>query len=407
MKVAQINMVNFGSTGKIALQLANAVCAEGGEACTFSTRVATKHYKKIAPAPEGQAFYGSFLGNNIHFVLAQMTGKNCCYSKHSTKKLIRDLERFAPDIVHLHNLHAAYLNFDILFSWLKKSGVKVVWTFHDCWPMTAKCPHFDLCGCEKWKTGCHDCRQLSQYPRAFVDRTKWLWQKKHDWFTGFDDLTVVAPSYWLADLAKQSFFKEYPICVIHTGIDLTVFQPVTEDFFAQYHRQGKYIVLGVANPWNYKKGIDIFAELAKKLDERFQIVLVGASEQLKSKLPEQIVCIPAMQDQATLARIYSSADVFANPTREETLGLVNAEALACGTPVVTFDSGGSPEVPDDSCGAVVPKDNIELFTQQIIQICMNKIYTQQACTERAKHFDAKLRLQDYLDIYHTAFARKR
>lgn len=405
MRVAQINMVNFGSTGRIVMQLAAAVRTDGGESAFFYTRVATKHYRRLPPAPQGEYRYGTFAGNNLHFLLARITGKNCCYSRCSTKKLLRELERFQPDIVHLHNLHASYLNFPMLFAWLKKSGVKVVWTFHDCWPMTAKCPHFDLCGCERWKTGCHDCMQLHSYPAACIDRTAKLWEQRRALFTQLDSLMVVTPSNWLAGLAKQSYFSKYPVRVIHTGIDLDVFQPSQEDYFAALRQEGKYIVLGVANPWNVKKGLDVFIELSKRLDDRFQLVMVGTTAQLDASLPANIISIHATQNPAELAKIYSSADVFANPTREETLGLVNAEALACGTPVVTFASGGSPEVPDSTCGCAVPRDDIAAFEQQLVRVCTEQPYSAADCRKRAMHFDAAQRLEDYLDVYRSVLAK--
>lgn len=404
MRVAQVNMVNFGSTGTIARQLAAAVRENGGDSRFYYTRVATKHYQRLPEPPQGEYRYGSFLGNNIHFLLARLTGKNCCYSRHSTKKLLRDLEQFQPDIVHLHNLHASYLNFPMLFSWLKKSGVKVVWTFHDCWPMTAKCPHFDLCGCDYWKSGCHDCRQLSQYPASVLDRTQKMWKKRRAWFTQLENLVIVSPSHWLAELAKQSYFADTPIRVIHTGIDLAAFRPAQEDCFKELHEKGKYIILGVANPWSEKKGLDVFLELSRRLDDRFRIVLVGNNSHAGTLLPDNIISIPATQKPTELAEIYSSADVFANPTREETLGLVNAEALACGTPVVTFRSGGSPEVPDESCGVSVARDDIDAFIQQIVRICTTKPYSEEACRKRAEHFDAGARYADYLDVYRTLLA---
>lgn len=404
MRVAQINMVNFGSTGRIAMQLADAVRDSGGASRFYYTRIATKHYQKLTQPPQGEYRYGSFVGNNLHFLLARLTGKNCCYSRHSTKKLIRDLEQFQPDIVHLHNLHASYLNFPLLFSWLKKSGVKVVWTFHDCWPMTAKCPHFDLCGCVRWKTGCHNCMQLSNYPASVLDRTEWMWKKRRAWFTQLKDLTIVTPSYWLADLARASYFADNSIRVIHTGIDLGVFQPSSEDCFKEFHKQGKFVILGVANPWSERKGLDVFLKLSQRLDDRFLIVLVGTNAQIDSQLPDDIISIHATRNPKELATLYSSADVFANPTREETLGLVNVEALACGTPVVTFQSGGSPEVPDESCGISVPKGDIDAFTKQLIRVCTTKPYSQAACRKRAGHFDAKERLVDYLDVYRAVLA---
>lgn len=399
MRVAEINMVSYGSTGRIMLQIADCVRAHGGEAHTYATYVASKHYIKPPQLPEGHRYYGSYLGNTTHSMLARASGKNCFYSRHSTKKLIDDLEAFQPDIVHLHNLHAGYLNFPLLFDWLRRSKCKVVWTFHDCWPFTAKCPHFDLCGCEKWRTGCHDCPQLSSYPAARKDVTAMLWEKKREWFTLLPNLHIVTPSAWLAGLVKQSFLKDCPVTVINNGIDLSVFRPTASGFRTEHGCEGKFVLLGVANPLSNRKGLDVFLKLADRLDDDYRIVLVGVDPCDKQFSDEKIIPIGATQNVSELAAIYSAADLFINPTREDNYPTVNMEAIACGTPVATFQTGGSPEMLSEKTGVSVPKDDIDALEQAIRKICADRPFSREDCVRHASSFDKGARFKQYYALF--------
>lgn len=401
MKIAEINMLHCGSTGRIMFQIADCIRSHGDQVRTFSTPIAAKRPVPLPPAPEGHAYYGSFLGNDIHAVLARLTGKNCCYSRFSTNKLLKELEEFSPDIVHLHNMHASYLNFPMIFEWFSHRNIKVVWTFHDCWPITAKCPHFELEGCERWKTGCFDCPQLRQYPTAYLDITKRMWQMKRDWFAKPETLQIVTPSQWLADLVSQSFLKNRPVSVINNGIDTEVFRPTQNDFRTKNRCDNKFILLGVANSWKTSKGPDVFAELARRLDDSYQIVLVGIEEKLKSTLPNNIITIHKTKNQTELAEIYSAADLFVNPTREDNYPTVNMEAIACGTPVLTFQTGGSAEIISPQTGLAVPKNDIDALERSIREIRANNPFSEAACIERAKQFDRRLKYEEYYELYRT------
>ena len=211
----------------------------------------------------------------------------------------------------------------------------------------------------------------------------------------------MTPSQWLADQVKQSFLKDYPVKVIHNGIDLSIFKPTTNDFRKRYNCEDKKIVLGVSMGWDIKKGLDVFVELASRLPDDYQIVLVGGNEHTDQQLPSNVISIHRTQNQQELAEIYTAADVFANLTREEVLGLVNIEALACGTPVITFDAGGSPECIDESCGIVVPCDDIESIEKCIRQVCEKKTFSKEACIARARCFDQSERYSAYLDVYNS------
>lgn len=391
MKILQINSYNFGSTGNIMVGIADTARARGMECVTACPDGRSMRVRQL----EDHLFIGNRIGRNLHIALAERTGLNGCFSAVDTWLFLRKVRKMQPDVIHLHNLHNCYINLPMLFRFLRRSGIPVVWTLHDCWAFTGKCPYFDMVGCGRWQTGCHDCPQLAEYPAARVDTTARMWKWKRKWFTLPEKLTIVTPSQWLGDLAKASFLGKYPVRVIPNGTDLSVFQPLP----GAQSPEGKYIVLGVAFDWGARKGLDVFLELARRLDDRFQIVLVGTNTEIDRQLPEKIHSIHRTVDAGELARLYSGADVFVNPTREDTFPTVNLEALACGTPVLTFRTGGSPECLDDSCGAVVEKNDIDAMERQIIRICTEKPYAPADCVRAARRFDKQDRFADYCRLY--------
>lgn len=405
MRVVQINMVHFGSTGKIMFQIAKAASENGIQMRTFSAIPASKRFIKLPPAPEGHAYYSTRLGSIIHSLLARFTGGSGFYSRFSTWKLLRKIKAFQPDILHLHNLHTGYLNLPMVFQYAKKATIQVIWTLHDCWAFTGRCPHFVLANCNKWKTGCYECPQWKEYA-AGADRSKQLWNKKKKTFTSLERFTLVTPSHWLEGLTRQSFLGVYPVKVIHNGIDLSVFQPMDSDFRKKYNCENKFVVLGVAFDWGKRKGLDVFLQLAAQLDSDYQIVLVGTNEQIDTQLPDNIISIHRTQDQQELAQIYGAADLFVNPTREENYPTVNMEALACGTPVVTFRTGGSPEIPDETCGSVVDCDDFSGLLAEILRIHEAMPYTKEACLKRAESFNMYHRYEEYIQLYKDCLKEK-
>ena len=255
-----------------------------------------------------------------------------------------------------------------------------------------------MIGCDQWKRdGCKACPQKRHFS-WFFDRSSYLFAQKKALFVDLD-LTVITPSQWLADEVSQSFLKDCRIKVIYNGIDLLVFYPQESDFRQKHGLENRFIVLGVAFDWSIRKGLDVFVELSKRLDERFQIVLVGTNDKVDKQLPDNILSIHRTQDQAELAAIYTAADVFVNPTREEVLGLTNIEANACGTPVITFNTGGSPECIDKYSGCVLEKGNIDMLESEIIRTCCRKGYFPEKCIDRAKAFDENKTFQEYIAEY--------
>lgn len=395
MNIVQINGGAVGSTGKIMFGI-SAVCTD-------------EKQETLCAAPEVSS--GNKTGRNLYIIqnnnhrkinvlLDRITGRHNMHSKIATERLLKVISGFKPDIIQLHNLHEAYINLPMLFKYIKKHNIKTVWTLHDCWAFTGHCPYFDIVGCNKWKTGCYGCPQYKEYPKSLFDNSKYMYRLKKKWFTGVENMTIVTPSEWLASLVKESYLKDYPVKVINNGIDLNVFKPTESDFRKKYALENKYIVLGVAFGWGRRKGLDVFVELARRLDkEKYKVVLVGTDDNVDKLLPENIISIHRTQNQTELAKICSAADVFANPTREENYPTVNMEALACGTPVVTFNTGGSPEMLDETCGAAVAKNDIDAMYNEIIRICEAKPYSMEACLKKARRFDMNERFKEYYDLY--------
>lgn len=397
MRILQINSCNFGSTGNIMLGVAQLARKEGNE-CVVCVPRQRDNYKKEV---EKQIFIGNRISRNMHLKFANATGLNGFFSCFSTLLFLYKVKRLKPDIIHFHNLHNCYINLPLLFRYIKKNKIKVVWTLHDCWSFTGHCPYFTIAKCDKWKTGCYKCPNYNEYPKSLFDNSKKMYRLKKKWFTGVENLTVVTPSKWLARLVKQSFLKDYPVKVINNGIDLEVFKPTPSDFRKRYGiAENKFILLGVAFGWGKRKGLDVFIELQKRLDkEKYKIVLVGTDNNVDKQLPSGIISIHRTQNQTELAEIYTAADLFVNPTREEVLGLVNIEANACGTPVVTFDTGGSPECLNKLSGCVVPCDNIDRLEKEICRIYNEKSYTKEDCISQEKKFDKNDRFKEYVELY--------
>lgn len=392
MKIVQINVTSgSGSTGKICESISKLLTNRNVENYILYSSGASDLPVSIK--------YMSDFDVKLQALKSRVFGNYGFNSKHATYRLIHHLEKIDPDIVHLHNLHGHNCDLRVLFSWLKDHSKRIIWTFHDCWAFTAYCPHFSMIECNQWKVGCVQCPQIRQFS-WFFDRSKKLFAAKKDVMWELN-LTIVTPSEWLAGSVKQSFLKDYPVKVINNGIDLSVFKPTPSNFREKYGiPKDKFIVLGVAFGWGKRKGLDVFIELSKRLEQdKFQIVLVGTDEKVDKQLPKSIISIHRTQNQTELAEIYTAADLFVNPTREDNYPTVNMEAIACGTPVVTFDAGGSPECIDETCGCVVSCDDIEGLVSKISKVYKGRPYSIEACLNRAKLFDSNSKFEKCVDLY--------
>lgn len=338
----------------------------------------------------------------LHALGSILFDRHGLFSSSQTRRIMEKVRDMKPDIIQLHCVHGYYINYEILFEFLHEMNVPVVWTFHDCWAFTGHCAHFDFAGCDKWKTGCYACELLKEYPRSvFIDNSKDNWLRKRKSFTSVDKLHIVAVSKWLSDIVGHSFMQKYPIEVIHNGIDLSVFKRVDNNIREQYGiSSDETLVLGVATAWGKDKGLNDFVRLSQ--EPAIKVVLVGVSEEVRKLLPENIIAVNRTESQQKLAEFYSAADMLVNPTYNDSFPTVNLEALACGTPVVTYRTGGSPEAIDAETGAVVEKgdyagllSHIRKFAQTSYKSSYSKF-----CRERAeKCFDMNKQFDEYRKLY--------
>lgn len=363
MKYLFINSVyGFGSTGRIIAEKCEQLKREG-HVC------AAAYGRNCVDNGAAQLIrIGTKADCLLHVGITRLFDRNGYGSKKATHRLLSQIEHFEPDVIWLHNLHGYYLNIEMLFKWLKTHPhIKIFWTLHDCWTFTGHCAHFSAVKCERWLSGCGKCPQLRAYPKTYgPDRTSQNYRYKKACFSGIADMTIVVPSEWLAQLVKQSFLKEYPVAVSPNQIDRNLFKPTASNFRTRYGLSEKKMVLGAASVWDADKGLPDFCRLHEKLDSRFVIVLVGVTEKQKKKIPPEILALPRTSSPRELAEIYTAADVFVNPTHQDTYPTVNLEARACGTPAITYDVGGSPE---SSGGKYVVKENdIDGLAEQIYKL---------------------------------------
>lgn len=355
MKVLMINVVcGIRSTGRICTDLATALEEHGHEVkIAYGRENVPIQYQKYAIR------ISSEFEVRLHAIKARLMDADGLGSKLATKRFIKWVEEYDPDVIHLHNLHGYYINVPILFEYILKYKKRVVWTLHDCWAFTGHSGTCDLVDCEKWTSGCGKCPLSKDYPKSFVDYSKRNFNWKKKLFLQVENITFVTPSHWLEGLVKRSFLQNKSTVVIHNGIDITQFKPLKNDFREVYGLEKKIILLGCASSWGKGKGLDDFVVLAKRLDNRFAIVLVGLTKLQIDKLPSNIVGIERTQSLKELANIYSSADLFLNLTYCDNFPTVNLEALSCGTPVITYNTGGSAECLKERNGRSFKKGDLE------------------------------------------------
>ena len=338
------------------------------------------------------------LCRRFHAVLSRLTGYHGCFGFFATLRLLNRLKMNESDILQLHNIHSSYINIPLLFRYVKRHNIKVVWTLHDCWSFTGHCAYIERAGCTKWREGCCRCRFYKDYPPSIFDNSKKMYRLKKRWFCGVERMTLVTPSEWLAGLVSQSFLGEYEVKTIQNGIDLKLFKPTDSNFRSKHGLLGKVILLGVSSDWEEKKGIYDYARLAGLLDDRYKIVLVGVGSETEKELPDNILAIRRTESGRELAEIYTAADIFLNLTHEDNFPTVNLEALACGTPVLTYATGGSPESVTPDCGAVAVRGDVTALPAAIESLLAEKIPAE-SCTERAAEFDGRRAYEKYIELY--------
>lgn len=396
----QINVVaNWGSTGRIAEEIGQMAMEHG-----WKSYIA---YGRGSPTSCSQLIR---IGNNIdmycHALLSRLSDNHGLNSNKATRRLIDRIKEIKPDIIHLHNIHGYFLNYELLFDFLKVSGIPVVWTLHDCWTFTGHCAHFTFVGCDRWKTGCMNCPQKWTYPASWLlDRSQRNYATKKKSLTSVPYLTLVPVSDWLAGLLRHSFLNGYPIHRIYNGVDLHIFSPQKSvpKLRKSIGATECYMLLGVASVWSDRKGLADFVALRSNLSiQKYIIVLVGLNEKQIRRLPQGIIGVSRTNSVKELAEYYSAADVFVNPTWEDNFPTTNLEALACGTPVVTYQTGGSVEAIDERTGKIVPTGNINLLTKSVVQVCEDNddVINAEQCRKRAiELYNKNDRYVEYMSLY--------
>lgn len=408
--VVQLNtVVNSGSSGRIAEEIGKCALAHGW-------RSAIAFGRNPRPSASELIRVGSDFGVRLHAVRSRIFDDTGFGSRRATLALLRQLDALAPDIVHLHNLHGYWVHIGELFRWIAARGVPVVWTLHDCWAFTGHCAYFSAVGCEKWRSGCFACPQTRGYLTSLLcDRSRKNWEEKRALFSSVKNLTLVPVSDWLAKIAQRSFLGgKAEIRRIYNGVDTETFSPKNAAGAAAVRRKygladGVFTVLGCATAWGARKGLPDFFRLRERVPEReLQIVLVGLKEAQLRALPRGIVGIRRTESTTELAELYSAADAVLNPTYEDTFSIINIEALACGTPVAMYRTGGAPEAIDANTGIVVPQGDLDALIAAIGTIReRGKAAYSAACRSRAlAHFRAADRWNDYLALYEDRRLRK-
>ncbi len=334
MRVLQVNSFSCFSTGSIMLGIHGQLSREGCES-----------YFAYGRGPCLNDPFGFKIANSreVYFdaLLTRLDDRCGFHSQRATKRLINLIERVAPDILHLHIIHGYYLNVEMLFLYIKQKNLKVIWTLHDCWAFTGHCGFFTYKQCDKWLSECSNCPNKSEYPKSvFLDSSCLNFNRKKLAFSGVKNLTIVTPSRWLANLVQKSFLGEYPIKVVPNGIDTDVFKPSPSELCSRYGIKDKKIVLGVASTWENRKGLRDLVWLSRNLPNEFEVVVIGLTQNQIKELPSQMLGLTRTNSRSELAEWYSLAFVLANPTYEDNYPTVNLEAQSCGTPVISYDTGG-------------------------------------------------------------------
>lgn len=386
-KLFQINICsNILSTGKICEDIAKVAISHGYESYIAYGRMAK-------PGVSNEIRIGSKIETYEHYAEHRLFDREGLASRRATKHLIQAIDNIKPDIIHLHNIHDHYLNYPLLFRYLAMIDTPIVWTQHDCWAFTGGCMYFDMSGCEQWKSGCLNCKEKRA---LFGNKAAYQFETKKALLWNIKNLTFVPVSDWLHGLLEQSVQQSRPIVTIHNGVDLTKFRPVDR---TNNHKLSKFKILGVAAIWDARKGLADFVELRSKLSEDYEITLVGLTPKQIHSLPKGIKGIQRTQNVEELVQLYSDANVFLNPTYSDNFPTTNIEALACGTPVITYRTGGSPEAIDEKTGVVVEQGDVDGLVAAIHNM---KEYSLSSadCRKRTEEcFDKDKCFEKYVELY--------
>lgn len=398
MKVVQINAVYAkSSTGRTTREMHEYFLSHGIESYVAAPDLASLNANCYR--------IGNKFDRKLHALLYRLTGKQAYFSKYYTKGLLDWLSNIKPDVVILRNLHGNYVNFPSLVNYLAENDIATILVLHDSWFMTGGCTYYIASGCMRWKESCGICPVLKTDITSWIfDRTSCVLQERKKLFSRIKLLSVVGVSQWVADDAKQSILSNaFRIQCIYNWVDLKTFCPKNKEALKEKYGfdKSQFIVLGVSASWSEAKGIKVFHCLADILSPEQKIVLVGNGDSLETKHPN-ITYLPATNNLVQLADMYAMADVYVNPTIQETFGKTTAEALSCGTPVVAYDGTATPELigRDETCGYLINGLNANDYAFKIMEVYTKGAETySQECRKRSERmFNMETNLMSYVDL---------
>lgn len=395
-RLLQINIVsNHLSTGFIVEDVSKVAQGRG-----WDTYVC--YGRKAIPGVNKEYRIGSPIETIWHYIENRLFDNEGLASRFATYRLIRYIKRIHPDIVHLHNVHDHYLNYRILFGFLNKTNIQVVWTFHDFWAITGHCHHFIDAPCYRWKTQCYDCPLQHSTVNSVIDKSRRNYSFKKQLFTACNNLTIVPVSAWVGEAVMQSFLKDKRIEIIPNGINIEEFSGKDVKECNLFPRE-KFVIMALARQWSYgdRKGLNEYLKLSKKLKDDELIVLVGMSQELSGQMPGNIVGLPRISDKKELVSLYSRADVLLSLSAAETFGLTIVEANICGTPAVVYDNTAPPSLITPKTGFVAKnKDIDDVYNKiQIIKAKGCSAYSKDCIEFVKQNYDKNKNYQRYIDLY--------
>ena len=411
--LVEINTVVNNSTGRIMHDIQREADISGMETLSI---VGRRHVYTDVPCVK----YGNALSFWIHVIWTTLTdrhGLEPVLSIIYTGKMVRRIREANPDIIHLHNIHGYYLHYPTLMKYLAyEYKGKIIWTFHDLWPITGHCPHYIAVNCTKWMTGCNHCPNKMRYPVSLgLDGSRKNYVIKKELFTSLSNLTITVPSEWMAAQVKKSFMGKYPVEVIHNGIDTAVFDHnrLIADLDIESNKcadetswSDKKILLSVASIWDESKGLKDLVALSDKLSDDYVMVIVGLSKHQISRLPKGVIGITRTENIDELVSLYSRAHIFINPSLEESFSLVTVEALSCGCPCIVLDTSAVAELVNDDNGEVLHNHKPEDYLDAIKSI-ENRGYSRDSVRATALKYDNKYMLDGYMRLLNNPEGNKR
>lgn len=396
MRLLLINVaLGFGSTGRIIEGIGGLASSQGWDVyvahgARYVNQSSLKSYQVTTIA-----------GEILHYIESTLFDAQGRGSRRETKRFLEEIERINPDVVHIHNIHGCFLNYPMLFRYLREKNIPVAWTLHDCWALTGHCVHFMRTNCEQWKTQCVKCPQKYDFPSSYLlDRCKSNYSLKKQLFTAIDGMRITTVSSWLKGVVEQSYLCKFPVDVVPNGIDTSEYIYTEGGIRERYRIGDKKLLLAVASGFGDRKGIYDFVKLSKMLPKEYQLLLVGTNDNDKRVLPDNVIAVSRTNGAAELTAFYSAADVLLSLSYEETFGLTIIEAMSCGTPAIVYDNTAQPELITPETGLVVANGDVEGAKKAIEEVCSKgKAHFSPACRDHALEYDEKKIYQKYLDLY--------